>query len=87
MLIGYRITVRVTTLSGRELPARTINVRAESREEAESIARGVCQILERTRPADSRSYDVEPAAATRFDELTLETAIVMAVTGKWEEGL
>lgn len=75
----FRIALAVTTLSGRVLPRRVIRVRAETRAEAETIARAVCSILERG-PVRPPATEITPAPAFRVGDISLEAAVILAMT-------
>lgn len=85
----FRIVIRVTTLSGRVLPPRTIGIRAPSERDAHIVATGICQLLEGTplaRPdVTVEGAPTDPVALAVADEtdMTLEEAVVLAVTGQW----
>ncbi len=79
----FRLAIKVTTEAGRVLPPRTIVVVAETPEEAESIARGVCKILER----NGERKALCAIEVSGEGDLTLEEAVILAATGKWGDGL
>lgn len=82
MLNSFRIVLRVVTLSGRELPLRTIYVRAEDEAAARAIATGVAQLLE-AGPVRRPETTIERASLRRENDISLEDAVVLAVTGSW----
>lgn len=62
---------------------RTIVVNAKTKEDAANIARGVCEVLDKEYSVAESEFVT--AGTSSAEEITLEQAIIYAVTGTWPE--